>query len=80
MGDAKAIARLDVPEIPACVEYLRDWSYELYGRSGIGMGGLMPLSYSTIADWSRLKDIHPKPYEIEALIAIDAAMLNPGED
>ncbi len=39
----------------------------------------MPLSYTTIADWSRLKGISVKPHEVDALIYLDAAMLSPGE-
>jgi hypothetical protein len=70
---------LQAPEYPEGVEYLREWVYELHGRSGVGMGGLMPLSYTTIADWARLKEVDIDPHEVGALIALDAAMLAPGE-
>lgn len=39
----------------------------------------MPLSYTTIRDWSRLKGIDVEPHEVMALIALDAAMLYPGD-
>jgi hypothetical protein len=44
------------------------------------MAGLMPLSYTTIADWARLKDMAPLPHEVDALIQLDAVMLYPGEE
>lgn len=39
----------------------------------------MPLSYTTIADWARLKDVDVEPHEVGALIALDSAMLHPGD-
>jgi hypothetical protein len=78
-GDAQAKRALAIPDWPLELAYLWDTASELHGRSGVGMGGLMPLSYTTIADYSRLKDVYFKPHEIEALIAIDAAMLYPDE-
>ena len=39
----------------------------------------MTLSYTTIADWARLKDLDVQPHEVMALIAIDSAMLHPEE-
>jgi hypothetical protein len=53
--------------------------YELHGRSGVGMSGPAPLSYSTIADWSRLKGVVILPEEIDALLLLDSVMLFPGE-
>ena len=79
-GDARAIAALDGPEFPDCLDYLYRWAVDMHGRSGVGMGGLMPLSYSTIADYSRLNDIYIAPHEVAALILLDSVMLSPGED
>lgn len=45
----------------------------------MGGGGYAPLSYSTIADWARLKKVDIEPHEVEALILLDAAMLSPDD-
>jgi hypothetical protein len=50
----------------------------LHGRSGVGPGGLAPLSYSTLAHWSALTANRVEPYEVEALLLLDATLLAPG--
>ena len=46
----------------------------LYGRSGLGMAGVAPVSYTTIRHFALLMDIDPiEPYEVEALVILDAA-------
>lgn len=77
-GNAGAIERLTPPDYPAAVEYLREWVMQLHGRSGVGMGGLSPLSYTTIADWSRLKRVDVLPHEVEAVIILDSILFSPG--
>jgi hypothetical protein len=57
--------------------YLLTWAGEMCGRSGVSDGGYAPLSYTTIADWSRLTRQPVSHLEVEALIAIDAAMRTP---
>lgn len=71
---------LEEREYPYCVGYLRGWVSELHGRSGVGQFGLAPLSYATIESWSRLKGVRVKPHEVDALIALDGFMLNPGKE
>jgi hypothetical protein len=78
-GKSDPIPELDGPEYPETIEYLREMLSELHGRSGVGMDGLAPLSYATIAEWSRLKGVPILPIEVEALMLLDSAMLYPGE-
>jgi hypothetical protein len=81
-GNAAAIAALWGPQIPEELEYLRDWAYELVGRSGVGMGGAAPLSYTTIRDWALLTHRRPAAWEVDALIRLDAVIRHPdaGDD
>jgi hypothetical protein len=60
--------------MPEEVAYLYDWARELFGRSGVSQVGLCPLSHTEIAAWARLTDRNVEPYEVTALIAIDAVM------
>lgn len=41
------------------------------------MGGVAPLGYTTIDAWSRLTGIQLEPYEVDALILLDAVLCNP---
>ena len=75
-GSAEAIAALRGPEFPEELEYLWGWVMELHGRSGVGMAGLAPLTYSTIAAWSELTGAEPGPLDVEALMALDAVLLS----
>jgi hypothetical protein len=80
-GDLLAALELDEgPECPPGFEHLVDWSRELYGRSGVGMDGAAPLSFTTVRDWSALTGHSPSPWEIQALMAMDSAMRPPRED
>lgn len=79
-GSAAAQAELDGPEIPERLGYLRAWAGELYGRSGVGMSGFAPLTYTTIADWSRLKGIEIRSWEVDVLLVLDSVMLFPGKE
>jgi hypothetical protein len=68
-----------VPECPEEVRYLVDWSYQLFGRSGVGMS-VNPLSYQTVAEWGRLTDTRIAPHEVEALMVLDAAIRQSSEE
>lgn len=59
------------------LEYLVGWAYALHGRSGVGMAGVAPLGYTTIEAWSRLTGTQLEPYEVNALIALDAVLCSP---
>lgn len=76
-GNHAAIEALRSPGYPESLGYLLLWAYALHGRSGAGPGGLAMLSYSEIHAWSALTGIVPSPDEVEALIALDAALLDP---
>jgi hypothetical protein len=61
--------------VPESVAYLREWFFEVHGRSGVSMAGAAPLSYDTIHAWVRAMDIRPAPTddEIAALMMLDSA-------
>lgn len=56
-------------------DYLIDWVYELFGRSGVGFSGPAPLTYSSIEAWSRLTGTVVSPLEVEALLILDSVMI-----
>jgi len=74
-GSAVARAQLNAPPFPEELDYLWEWAWALHGRSGAHMGGMAPLSYGTIADWSRLTGTVIDPLEVEALIQLDGALI-----
>lgn len=81
-GNARAQSMLIGPPLPDTLAYLWGWAVELHGRSGrtIHLSGevtLNPLTYTTIADWARLTRRNPGPLEVEALLRLDAVLLNP---
>jgi hypothetical protein len=78
-GNEAAIAKLTPPELPESVAYLWDWVMELHGRSGAHMAGLNPLSYATLEAWMRLSGYTLDPLEVQALIMLDAALLDRSE-
>lgn len=73
----KARREVEGPPAPDALAYLLQWSWELYGRSGIGMHGFAPLSFTTIRDWATLTDRAVEPHEVHALLMIDAVRRNP---
>lgn len=79
-GDERSIAALNGPECPEELKYLVDWCYLLFARSGVSADGVAPLSYTTIEAWSRLSGNEVDPHEVEALMLLDAALRNPGEE
>lgn len=57
------------------MEQYVEWAYQLHGRSGVGMAGVVPVSYREIESWQRLMDIgHLEPHEVEALVLLDMAL------
>lgn len=69
----------EAPRCPPELAYLVEWLGELHGRSGASQVGLLPLSPSVLAEWSRLMGITLEPHEAQALMVLDAVMLNPGK-
>lgn len=79
-GDPLASRRINeanAPPFPEALLYLHTWIYALHGRSGVGMNGFAPLSYVTIDAWSRLTGARPDAEDVDALIRLDAVLLNP---
>lgn len=76
-GSENAQRELQQPEPPECMEYLADWAFALYGRSGASMEGLAPLSFQTVEAWGRLMGIEPDPLEVQALMVLDAVIRKP---
>lgn len=78
---AARIARLEAqlagPERPDALRYLLDWHHELHGRSGVGMDGFVPLTFTTIAAWAQLTERAPLPHEVAALLTLDTVRRNP---
>ena len=74
-GNEDAIRKLHGPEFPESLDYLWNWALQLYGRSGMSMAGLLPLSYTTIAAWAELTEQWPTPREVRALIQLDGEMI-----
>jgi len=57
--------------------YLVAWTYMLFGRSGAGFDGAVPLSHREILSWSHLTGNVLEPWEVEALVELDAAIRHP---
>jgi len=73
----RAQAELDGPPAPPALQYLLSWSWELHGRSGVGMDGYAPLTFTTIRDWAVLTEREIEPHEVQALLVMDAVRRNP---
>lgn len=76
-GNAEAQAMLDGPPFPWAVDYLYRWLLELFGRSGVGMDGVAPLSYTTIEAWARLTGRTVAPHDVHGLMALDGVLRHP---
>lgn len=79
-GNRTAIEALERHPPSIALSYLHGWALDLVGRSGVGQFGLAPLSFTTIRHWADLKDIDVLPHEVDALIVLDGAMRDPGEE
>lgn len=78
-GNKAAIAALEGPECPDSLRYLLALARALHGRSGVGMNGLAPLTYTTIYHYSRLMRMTLDTEDVEAVILIDGILLFPGD-
>ena len=76
-GIAAAIRELEGPPCPDTLEHLKVWAHELHGRSGVGMGGVAPVSHREIEAWARLTHRQPTALEVEALRVLDAVLRHP---
>lgn len=73
-GSVYAATELAGPESSEAITYLRGWFIELARTRGWSMTGPNPLTYENIESWARLTGRSPEPYEVEALLEIDAAV------
>lgn len=78
-GSRQAVADLTPPDYPESLTYLLGWSHELVGRSGVGMDGAAPLSWSTLDAWSRLTGRVIDSNDCDALMLLDHAFRHPEE-
>jgi len=77
-GNAEAARTLaHAPECPEPLAYLLGWFEDVFGRSGVGMSGLAPLTWSTLADWSAMTGTVIDAREARALLHLDAVQRNP---
>ena len=76
-GDVRAEAALQEPDYPESHEYLRHWSRQLFGRSGLGMEGVSPLKPTEVLAWSQLSGYDVTPMEFDALLTLDAVRRDP---
>lgn len=79
-GNAHAKAKLEGPEFPESLDYLHGWLHELHGRSGVGVSGLAPMTYETIAAWSALTGQQPDALDVNALLRLDSVLLSPPDE
>ena len=80
MKGLEARRDLEGPELPGTLHYLWGWWAELNGTRRVGQWGLEGITYQDIDAWARLTDRRPEPHEVQALIALDRAVLHPGDD
>lgn len=78
-GRADVLALLEGPPFPESLRYMHTWLSELHGRSGVGMNGYLPLTWSTLDAWARMTDSPVQPHEARALVTLDAIMCFPGK-
>jgi hypothetical protein len=79
-GSAEAQAKLVGPECPEELEDLVGLAWKLHGRSGMGFGALAPLSHREIEACVRLHDLDLGPEKVDALLVLDAAILDPDSE
>lgn len=76
-GDATAVKKLATADCPEGFEYLRDWAYALYSRSGVGMDGAAPLSWREMEAWERGTLYEPDLRDKQSLMTLDAILRHP---
>lgn len=72
-----AIRGLRGTEMPESLRYLWVWWSELAGVRRMGAHGLDPIGFVDIDAWARLTGRRPQPHEVQGILRVDKAMLNP---
>ncbi len=75
---AELEAELLVPAFPDEMVYLWRIYHRLRRRIAVGFAGPNPIGWQDIDAFVRLTGFRLKPWEVEAIEAIDDALLNPG--
>ena len=73
-GNRRAIELLRGPEVPESLRHIREWLYQLYGRSGASMDGAAPLSHEELRAFCEFYELRPTPDEVEALMMLDTVL------
>lgn len=63
------------PKVPDAAAHLWGWFWQLSDARPEGFSSARPLSFSEIAAWAGLTGSAPRPWEVEALKAMDRAYL-----
>lgn len=74
-GRESAIKRLQGPVCPEALRYMRTLLYRLHGKSGVGMNGAVPLTYSTVFDFMHVTDTPLDPWEVDLLMDADVVLI-----
>lgn len=75
-GRSADISEIEVPEAG---EHLWSWFWSLERGRACGMNGPEPLAYAEIEAWARLTGTELRPWEVDALKAMDAVRLRGSE-
>jgi hypothetical protein len=67
-------------ELPDAIQHVWNWFLKLNGRRGIGFNAPNPITYQDILAWSHLMQIEPTPFEVDCIVDLDAAWINPKEE
>lgn len=67
--------RIRNPKVPDAAGHLWTWFWQLSDARPEGFSSAGPLTFSEIAAWAGLTGSAPRPWEVEALKAMDRAYL-----
>jgi hypothetical protein len=67
--------QLDIPPIPYEAEHIWDWWLQLQATRPIGMAS-GHITYTEIANWSKLLKINVTDFEVRCIMAVDSAFLS----
>ena len=66
------LEELDVEsKIPACLQHIWEWFWELRRTAGSGFATPNPITFTEIYNWAKLKGIMIYPFEVEIIKRLD---------
>jgi hypothetical protein len=80
-ASSRALARqkLTPPPTPRLLGYLRDYTYEVHGRSGVTMDGVpLPVSHAELNQWANLNGITLTDDEVGWIKMLDMLLITTG--